>query len=284
MKWILALFLVFVSLPARADSIFVGAGDIATCSSVGDDQTAALLDRFARLGATVFSLGDHAYPKGTADQFANCYGSSWGRHKAITKPTTGNHEYMTPGAAPYLEYFGYPKNYSYLLGNWHVISFDSMCQLPENGGSCAAGSPAMQWLASELAKRSKPCTLVLMHHPRWSSGGAHGNTQRLSAAWDIMYDAGVDVVLSAHDHSYERFAPLTPDGQINHVSGIRSFVVGTGGASLSPFGSQIVTGSEVRNASTFGVLRLTLRKRDYSWRFVAVPGSNFVDSGTSVCH
>ena len=219
--------------PASADEVFVGAGDIARCgSSDNDEKTAQLLDG---IDGTVFTLGDNAYQKGTAQQFADCYGPTWGRHKSRTRPAVGNHEYMTPGAQPYLNYFGVEKNYSFELGDWHIVSLDSNCQLPINGGSCAPNSPTMLWLKNDLASTTKKCVLVYFHHPRWSSGAEHGNTTRMSAAWKIMYQAGVDVVLSGHAHAYERFAPLNPAGQIDWAKGIRSFVVGTGGSDLSGF-------------------------------------------------
>jgi len=280
MRFISIAALLLSAGPLLADETFVGAGDIALCSSDKDEETAALLDG---ISGTVFTLGDHAYQKGTAAEFSDCYGPSWGRHQTRTKPTLGNHEYMTPGAQPYLDYFDVPKNYSYTLGDWHIVALDSNCQLAENGGSCGPTSPTMQWLKSELALNSKPCTLVYFHHPRWSSGSSHGNTTRMSAAWKIMYAAGVDVVLSAHAHSYERFAPLAPNGSVDAARGIRSFVVGTGGAPLSGFKTP-VKGSEVRNGVTYGVLKLTLRTSDYSWDFVPVPGQTFTDSGTGQCH
>jgi acid phosphatase type 7 len=281
MSWMLTTaMLISLAGLASADEVFVGAGDIASCSSSNDEKTALLLDGVA---GTVFTLGDNAYPKGTPEQFTNCYGPGWGRHKARTRPAIGNHEYMTPGAQPYLDYFGVSKSYSYNLGDWHIVSLDSMCQLAENGGSCSAISPTVTWLKSDLAANPTKCTLVYFHHPRWSSGKEHGNTTRMSAAWKIMYAAGVDIVLSGHNHSYERFAPLNPNGVIDAVKGIRSFVVGTGGASLGRFGT-IKSGSEVRNSTTFGVLKLTLRTSDYLWTFVPVAGQTFTDAGSGVCH
>jgi hypothetical protein len=280
MRWILIVALLAFGGQALADEVFVGAGDIAVCNRSNDEATASLLDG---IPGTVFTLGDNAYPKGTAEQFDNCYEPSWGRHKARTRPAIGNHEYMTAGAQGYLDYFGVAKNYAFDLGDWHIISLDSMCQLPENGGSCAPSSPTMTWLKSELSLNPKECTLVYFHHPRWSSG-RHGNTTRMSGAWKIMYAAGVDVVLSAHDHSYERFAPLNPEGNVDMQRGIRSFVVGTGGGLLSSFIGTPKPGSQVRNASAFGVLKLTLRADDFAWEFVPVTGGTFTDSGSGSCH
>lgn len=269
-----------LAAPAYADKVFVGAGDIAMCGEQNDEKTAALLDA---IPGTVFNLGDNAYEKGTVEQFANCYGPSWGRHKARTRPSVGNHEYGTSSAQPYRAYFESPLNYAYDLGNWHIVSLDSNCERAENGGSCGPTSPTMQWLRENLALNAKNCTLVYFHHPRWSSGVEHGNGTKMSAAWQIMYAAGVDVVLSAHSHSYERFAPLNPQGVIDRANGIRSFVVGTGGAALSSFGT-IKPGSEVRNGTTHGVLKLTLGTTDYRWNFVPVAGKTFTDSGSGVCH
>ncbi len=269
-----------VSTAAHADKVFVGAGDIAQCGNPNDEKTAQLLDRTP---GTVFTLGDNAYQKATAQQFTDCYQPTWGRHKARTKPTIGNHEYLTAGALPYLDYFGKPKNYSFTLGDWHVVSLDSNCQLAENGGSCGPTSPTMKWLTADLAANPKKCTLVYFHHPRWSSSSKHGDTTRMSTAWKIMYAAGVDVVLSAHAHSYERFAPLAPDGSIDWSKGIRSFVVGTGGGGLTGFGPP-VPGSQVRNGSTYGVLKLTLKASGYDWRFMPIAGKTFTDSGSNTCH
>lgn len=280
MRLLSVVALLLSASSALASETFVGAGDVALCNSGNDEKTAALLDN---IPGTVFTLGDNAYQKGTAVQFADCYGASWGRHKARIRPAIGNHEYMTSGAQPYLDYFGVSKNYAFKLGDWHIVSLDSNCQLAENGASCAPTSPTMQWLKSDLALNSKPCTLVFFHHPRWSSGAEHGSDVKMSAAWKIMYAAGVDVVLSAHSHLYERFAPLAPDGTTDYAQGIRSFVIGTGGAGLTSFGT-ILPASRARNSTAHGVLKLTLRTDNYSWQFVPVAGQTFTDSGSSKCH
>jgi acid phosphatase type 7 len=267
--------------PAVADEVVVGAGDIALCSLTNDEKTANLLDS---IPGTVITLGDNVYPSGTADQFARCYGPSWGRHKARTKPAIGNHEYATPGALGYLGYFGVTKNYSFDLGEWHLISLDSNCQLAENGGSCAPNSPTMMWLKADLAAHPNKCTLVYFHHPRWSSGLDHGSTIRLTGAWKIMYNANVDLVLSGHSHDYERFAPLDGNGAIDNIRGIRSFVVATGGAAQKGFQATPLIGSEVRQAGTYGVIKLTLGSGTYTWDFVPISSQSFTDHGTGICH
>ena len=85
------------------DPVILAAGDIASCTSTDDEATANLLDT---LPGTILALGDLAYESGTAAEFTNCYNPTWGRHKARTMPSPGNHEYATPGASGYYGYFG----------------------------------------------------------------------------------------------------------------------------------------------------------------------------------
>jgi hypothetical protein len=286
---VLALTAVAVSVlladrPARAASaVMVGAGDIAKCSSSGDEATARLLDG---IQGTVFTVGDNVYESGTAAQFRDCYGPSWGRHKARTKPSTGNHEYYTSGASGYYDYFGSAAGspsegyYSYDRGDWHVVVLNSMC---EKVGGCGSTSPMLSWLKNDLAANSaKACTLAYFHHPLFSSG-KHGNATKVRPIWNALYAANADVVVNGHDHNYERFAPQRPDGALDMARGIREFVVGTGGASHSWFGT-VKPNSRVRNASTYGVLKLTLNAESYGWKFVPEAGKTFTDSGTTSCH
>ncbi|CAA9383666.1 MAG: Alkaline phosphatase [uncultured Chloroflexia bacterium] len=265
-----------------AGVVMVGAGDIASCSSSGDEATAALLDG---IPGTVFNAGDNVYNSGTAAEFENCYGPTWGRHKARTKPALGNHEYNTAGASGYFEYFGAaagdPKKgyYSYNLGDWHIISLNSMC---EKVGGCGATSPMVTWLKQDLAANPNKCTLAFLHHPLFSSG-RHSIKTQIKPSWDALYAGNADVVVSGHEHNYERFAPQRPNGTLNTSRGIREFVVGTGGASHHSFGT-IKPNSQVRNASTYGVLKLTLDAESYGWKFVPEAGKTFTDSGTTACH
>lgn len=264
-------------LAQTADPVFVGAGDISNCSHNNDEATAKLLDG---ISGTVFTLGDNVYPDGTASQFADCYGPTWGRHKNRTRPSPGNHDYHTSGASGYYNYFGSVAGdpgkgyYSYNLGAWHIISLNSEVDY-------AAGSAQEKWLRADLAANNAACTLAYWHHPRFSSGN-HGNSNRGQAFWNALYEYGADVVLNGHDHTYERFAPQSPSARSEPNRGIREFVVGTGGAGLYPFPS-IQPNSEVRNNATFGVLKLTLHATSYDWQFVPVAGQTFTDSGTGNC-
>jgi acid phosphatase type 7 len=272
------------------DPVVVGAGDIASCASPGDEATARLIADMPN--AMVLTLGDHAFADGTATEFADCYGPSWGRFKARTIPTVGNHDYQTPGASGYFGYFGAAAGdpnkgyYSYDLGRWHVVSLNSMCgnaasEFRQPGG-CGPDSPMLSWLRQDLAANPESCTLATFHHPLFNSGNL-GNQPNMKPIWDTLYAAGADVVLNAHQHAYERFAPQAPDGVADSSRGIREIIVGTGGASHEPLGT-IQPNSQVRNADTYGVIELTLHARGYDWRFVPVAGESFTDSGSDQCH
>ena len=193
---------------AAAQDVVVGAGDIADCARTQDQATAALLDG---IPGTVIALGDLAYQSGTAAEFANCYGPTWGRHRARTRPSPGNHEYLSSGAAPYYAYFGAAAGpagrgyYSFNLGNWHIVSLNSNV-------AAGAGSAQDQWLRADLADpaNQKPCTLAYWHHALFSSGSGHGNDFRTMGLFQTLYNAGADVVLTGHDHNYERSRRRTP--------------------------------------------------------------------------
>lgn len=269
-------------VPSGNLTILVGAGDIAEC---GDEDDEATSDLVAGIPGTVFLAGDNAYGRGSLNEYRQCYGPGWGRFLDRTQPAPGNHEYETSGAAGYREYFGTratPEGttwYSWAAGDWHVIMLDSDCA---SIGGCEADSPQGEWLADDLAASDARCTLAIWHHPRFSSGD-HGNHEFMEPFWQILYDAGADLVINGHDHDYERFAPQDPTGITDNERGIREIVVGTGGAGLRPF-KAIRANSEVRDAKTHGVIRLALGPENYSWDFVPVAGATFTDSGSDRCH
>jgi hypothetical protein len=262
-----------------ADPVLVGAGDIALSGSTADSATANLLDG---ISGTVFTAGDNAYPDGTASNFTNYYEPTWGRHKARTRPSPGNHDYHTSGATGYYNYFGSNAGpsgrgyYSYDLGNWHVVSLNSEV-------STSTGSAQEQWLRSNLAASTKPCTIAYWHKPRFTSGANHAPNTAIGPLVKALYDFNAEVVVAAHNHQYERFAPMNPSGSLDTARGIRHFVVGTGGAGLYSFGT-IQPNSQARNNNTHGVLKLTLHSSSYDWKFVPVAGKTYTDSGTTACH
>ena len=279
-----------VRTAASTDRWVVAVGDISACSETSDEVAAGLVGTMS--AATLLTLGDNAYPDGSTDDFASCYVPSWGASKGRTRPVPGNHDYRTRDAAGYFSYFGAAAGdpakgyYSYDLGLWHMVALNSNCT---EAGGCGPGSPQEQWLRADLwAHRGHACTLAYMHHPRFSSGD-HGPQGEVDALWRALYAARADIVLSGHDHAYERFAPQTPDGtQVSY--GIRQFVVGTGGASLRSFRS-IEPNSVYRQSTAFGALRLYLGARGYSWTFLNT-GGGAMDSAprlrdpltTIVCH
>jgi hypothetical protein len=229
---------------------------------------------------TVFTLGDNAYPDGTAEDFERCYAPSWGRHKQRTRPVPGNHEYHSARARAYFEYFGEAagepgKGYSsYELGGWHVVALNS--ELPEE-----ARAEQERWLREDLEAHPARCTLAYMHRPLFSSGQGR-DTTGVKPLWEALYEAGADVVVAGHDHFYERFAPQTPEGHADPERGLREFVVGTGGMKLYVFGPAQAN-SEVRLEGQFGLMKLTLEDGAYTWEFLPVEGG-VLDQGRGTCH
>ena len=268
-----------------SDPVFVGAGDISSCDELaGAEATAKLIDK---IPGTVFAVGDLAYPDGSDEQFAKCYAPTWGRFKDRTRPVPGNHEYHSDGASGYARYFGAaagdPKKayYSYDLGAWHIVALNSEC---DQVGGCGPESPQGQWLRRDLEQHPTTCTLAYFHKPLFSSGASHGNDPEMKPLWQILYAAGADVVINGHDHHYERFVPQDPEGNADQKRGIREFVVGTGGKNSHRTFSTTKPNSEIHQADTFGVLKLTLHASSYDWEFVPEAGKSFHDSGSGSCH
>lgn len=286
------------------DPVVVTAGDIAcdtgdpsynsgagTTTACGQSATAALVN--PATPAAVLPLGDEQYLCGALDMFRASYGASWGAFNAIVHPVPGNHEYGLAGvdgvcapsmAEGYFGYFGASAGtpgagyYSYDLGGWHLIALNSNCSVV----SCTAGSAQEMWLAADLAAHPAACTLAYFHHPLFSS--ADGATPAVKPLWNDLYAAGADLVLNGHAHVYERFAAQTPAGT-GSASGIREFIVGTGGVNHGSFGATPARNSAKRDNTTFGVLRLVLHDTGWNWTFLPdlVSGS-FTDSGSAACH
>lgn len=256
---------------SKPTATLLAVGDIASCEVETDERVADLV---ARTRGTLALLGDIAYESGTPDEFARCFMPAWARFLPRTRAALGNHEYANgeSDASTARAILRIPADgwYSFELGAWHVIVLDSNCG--EVGG-CGPGTRQWLWLRRDLRQhREARCTLALWHHPRFSSG-LHGSDRTLAPFWALLAAARADVVLSGHDHDYERFAP---------IAGIRSFVVGTGGRGLRPF-REIDPRSVARQAHSFGILRLTLRPRGYGWRFLTAAGPEYVDAGSAAC-
>lgn len=275
-----------VALPG-ATAVVLAAGDIADCryrppADSGAEKTARLVERelATQPEARVLTLGDHTYPVGLPAEFKDCYHPTWGRFKDRTLPAPGNHEYYTAGAPGYYQYFAAHAGpagkgwYATRIGSWKVLAINSALRGREFAEQLA-------WLEAELARAPQRCTLAFFHHPVYSSGG-HASNPFMQPVWKLLASNRVELALSAHDHHYERLAPLDAQGLPDH-RGTRQFVVGTGGATLSPLRLPLPA-TEARDHTTHGVLKLWLRDGGYSWHFLAADDTRFGDEGHGLCH
>ncbi|MDQ3149230.1 MAG: metallophosphoesterase [Chloroflexota bacterium] len=275
--------------PETAEAaVFVGAGDIAECPTQGDEETAMLLDEIVAENpdAVIYTTGDNAYQDGSYQEYLDCYEPSWGRHKSRTYPAVGNHEFKQTKAAGYHEYWGDRGGpfdryyYSYDVESWHVVVLNSECHRV----GCEFGSSdgdQVEWLEADLEASDARCTIAIWHTPRWSSG-RYSNDPEYDTLWRVLYDHGAEVVLNGHEHLYERFEPMNPDGEIDATRGIRQFTVGTGGGNLRGFDT--IHPNSAARGSEFGVLQFELERDSFAWKFLAVDGTDFTDSGLATCH
>jgi Calcineurin-like phosphoesterase len=262
----------------------VAAGDIAcppglavTPTQCQQDATAALARRLDP--SLVLTLGDHQYNESSLAQFNASYANSWGTLRPRTRPAIGNHEYLTPGASGYYTYFrnrqpGPPGYYRVAAGAWQVFVLNSNCDKV----SCAREAT---WLDRQMKAHPSKCSMITMHHPRYSSGGEHGNDPAVIPLWRAAYKHHNDLVLSGHEHDYERFNRMDAVGHLRPYRGMLEFVVGTGGRNLYPLGKHKL-GSAYYQDTRFGVLRLSLGPRRFSWAFRAIDG-RVLDSGSRTC-
>ena len=304
---------------AAADPVIAAVGDIA-CDPASSGfnggngfptdcrqkVTGALLSPTGAIGPVdaVLPLGDEQYQCGGLAAFQQAYHPSWGFLNPSVHPVPGNHEYQTTGgtgcgsqhnAAGYFTYFGASAGdptrgyYSYTIGSWHIIALNSeLCwdQTAYDSGvlgtpGCGRGSPEETWLRNDLAASAGSCRLAYWHEPRFSSSPGKGD-DTVDALWQALVAAKADVVLTGHQHWYERFAQMNGSGAAD-PNGVRQFIVGTGGESFARLSTRLPS-SQASNDSTFGVLKLTLHPGSYDWKFVPVAGSTFTDSGTTACH
>jgi hypothetical protein len=273
--------------PARAPRLDVtispvmfAVGDIASCPGGRQAETAAIV---AGSPGLVALLGDLAYQDGSPSEFASCFDPTWGRFRDRAYPVPGNHEYQTAGASGYFGYFGERAGvgtegwYAIRFGGWLLLALNSNCRFV---GGCGAGSRQEEWLRGQLSQATGLCVLAYWHHPLFSSGQQARSTE-MTMIWADLVAARADVVLAGHDHAYERLGPQDAAGTPT-VNGVRSFVVGTGGGTLYPFGRVWPT-SELGIADTPGVLRLRLADGSYDWSFVDT-SRVARDAGSARCH
>jgi hypothetical protein len=311
------LLLVAPSAEAATDPVIAAVGDIAcdpansgfeggtgTPTDCRQRWTADLLSPSGPVGPVdaVLPLGDEQYGCGGLTAFRQVYDTTWGPQNGKAKPVPGNHEYQTSGgtgcgsqhtATGYYSYFGSAAGdpakgyYSFNLGSWHIIAVNSeLCYDLSNyddtpSTQCPKGSPMETWLRNDLAANSGLCTMAYWHEPRFSSTAGRGD-DTVDPLWQALVGARVDVLLTAHQHFYERFGQMNATGAAD-PNGVRQFIVGTGGESFMPLASRLAT-SQASNDKTFGVLKMTLHATSYDWQFVPIAGSTFTDAGTAACH
>ena len=253
----------------------LAAGDIGMCGRPSVAQVAKLV---ATLDGDLLLAGDIAYFQGSAEQFRDCFNPFWGQFKSRWHPVPGNHEYESPGAAPYFAFFGNAAGppgrgyYSFTAGDWLILMLDSNIPV-------TTGSPQYEFVRAELQGQRTPCTMAVWHHPLFSSGPS-GPTARMRDLWALLESFRAEVVVSGHDHLYERFARQRWDGSADPANGIRQFVVGTGGADLYNFVRNSANSEE--RFMRYGVARFTLRPAQLDWEFVGLDGS-VADHGLDTC-
>jgi hypothetical protein len=271
-------------------------GDIANCGGGTEptDSTVATGNLADSLAGSILTLGDHAYPNGTADQYTQCFDPAWGKVKSRIHPSPGNHDYDTTDAAGYFGYFGSAAGemgkgwYSFDLGAWHIIELNSNCwtiddDVTAGPVSCAAGSEQELWLKADLQANPSKCTLAYWHHPLFTSS-SDGDSRWVKPLWQDLYNAGADVILNAHASMYERFAPQDPNGNADPTQGIVQFTAGTGGIDLDTMTDTPLANEAARNNTTYGVLKMELGANAYTYQFVPVDNGTILDVGSGTCH
>ena len=289
--------LAFTSLPDQLSAdlaneeelepaVLIGAGDISVCGQKGDERTARLIERLLIQfpQAQVFTTGDNVQIMGEIYEYTHCFHSTWGRFQERIHPSPGNHDWYFNQGDAYFDYFGAAAGergvgyYSYNLGDWHIVSLNSNCEVQD----CGPDSPQAQWLRADLEQASQACALLYWHHPLWTSGTVPVS-EAGKAFWQIASEAGADIVVNGHDHHYERFAPLDASGNEDPALGTRVFIAGTGGAWLFDLADPLPI-TEARDNSTLGVMVFLLYPTWYEWYFVPAAGGQFSDSGSGICH
>ncbi|MEA2863513.1 MAG: acid phosphatase type 7 [Hyphomicrobiales bacterium] len=313
--------------PGPQIGTLLAAGDIAKCNpgSGKDEATAAILDaeiakaKAAGVPVRILALGDLAYDDGTKPQFFQCYNSSWGANgkKALTLPVIGNHDRRTEEGRYFFEYFekelkalyadGDPRNGYYSLrfpdpanGAWQLIGLNAYDEIGK-------GSTQLKWLEKKLKSSNARCVVAFAHPFRFSSG-FHGHKDdpredatvepgsKLEHAYPVLHAQKASLLLTGHDHSFEQFAKQSVDG-VASPDGIRSFVVGTGGAGLyashrdkkGKFGpknklyhlayKQLAPNSEKYSQTSRGVLKVELYATGYRWGFLPIDGDAGIPLG-----
>ncbi len=267
--------------PSTQSVHFAAFGDFGTGSS-GEAALSKAVE--AANPELVVTLGDNAYESGTAQEVQDhifAPFASW-LPKIPFYPALGNHEYVTNYAQPSLDAFYLPTNnpkqseryYSFDWGFVHFAVLDSSCAVGyDTGGKCTQAEQTA-WLKTDLAASTAPWKIVAFHHPPWSTGASHGSELNMRHAFaPIMEQYGVDLVLTGHDHDYERSQPMIGDGIAPAgQKGIVYLVVGTGSAGSAGFSGSQPSWSVYRNASVVGYFDAQVQGGTLTGRMVDTSG------------
>ena len=255
----------------------------ATGDGAGGETSAALLTgQILATGPDIFLYLGDVYNRGTYAEFYNWYGTPdrfFGQFREVTNPIIGNHEYGSGDGAGYFRYWnGVPHYYSYDAGGWHFIALDSTNEYDQR----QPGTAQYDWLLQDLAANADKCTIAYFHHPVFSVG-PQGGTDSLMGIWELLAQHGVEIVLTGHDHSYQRWQPLDAWGRPD-PAGVAQFVVGSGGHGIQPFereDERMAVGFDDPGHAV-GTLYLELNPRGANVRYVNVAGRIF-DQGVIPC-
>lgn len=257
-----------------SDPVVIAAGDIA--EEGGEMRaTAELIARVPR--ALVLALGDNAYDDGTPEEFQQHYKPFWGPFQDRLWTCPGNHDYHSRGLNPFpfYDFFGEragPDTEGYFslnVGAWHLVCLNSETARDQQ-------SEQIRWLKADLLRHKDRPILAFFHSPRFSSG-RHGNDTSQIDFWHTLFQRNAEIVLTGHDHHYERFDPQDPESNFV-VAGIRQFVVGTGGKSLRE--PRRKEKHSIVRLEAHGVLQLTLHRDSYEWKFIGV-NPQFTDASSA---
>ena len=204
-----------ISLPRKEGSVrFVAIGDTGTGTSKQHELANVMLQSHAAVGFdTVLMMGDNMYggegPKDYKNKFENVYRPLLDQ-KVKFYASLGNHD---EPAQRFYQHFNMDgkEYYRFTRGN---VAFYAL-------NSNYLDKKQLDWLNSELAKDTSDWKIAFFHHPPYSSGGKHGSDKQVREVLEpIFMKYHMNVVLTGHDHFYERVKPQ---------KGIYYFVSGAGG-------------------------------------------------------
>jgi len=240
-------------------------------------------DMIAGWNAQLFLYLGDVYNKGTYTEFLNWYGTPstyFGQLRNITNPIVGNHEYENGSAPGYFEYWdNVPNYYSYNAGGWHFIALNSTSEYNQ----LTPGKPQYTWLEQDLQNNTAECTIVYMHHPIFNIG-PQGVANYMAALWPLLVNNGVDLVLTGHDHNYQRWTALDANGNPS-PSGTVQIVAGGGGHGIRGFVAsdpRMLVGYDTSPIG-LGSLRLELNTHGANLQYLNYQGS-VIDSTAIGCN